>query len=48
VACAGERRFTVELDPLTRRVVQARGSHNRVCTAEEQQVLTRWLAALRG
>lgn len=48
LAFAGERRFTVELDPLTRRVVQARGKRNRACTAEEQQVMARWLQSLRG
>ncbi len=47
VAFAGERRFTVELDPLTRRVVQARGKRNRACTAEELQVMARWLESLR-
>jgi hypothetical protein len=46
VAYDGERRFTVEVDPLTRRVVQARGHRNRACTREELAVIDRWLAAI--
>ena len=45
VRFGGERRVTVELEPSTRRVVQARGFANRACTDEELAVIYRWLAA---
>ncbi|MFN0247009.1 MAG: PcfJ domain-containing protein [Kofleriaceae bacterium] len=38
-----ERAFTIELEPSTRRVVQARGTRNRECTAAEMAVVERWL-----
>lgn len=40
------RRITVELDPVTGRIVQARGACNRAATPEEQTMLARWLAAV--
>jgi hypothetical protein len=40
--CNGERRLTLELDPQTRRIVQARGPHNRHPTEEEQQQIEAW------
>ena len=38
-----ERAFTVELEPSTRRVVQARGVRNRECSVSELAVVERWL-----
>jgi hypothetical protein len=46
VTLDGERRITVELDPSTRAVVQARGLRNRECEPEERELLRRWLDAL--
>lgn len=44
--CAGGvRRITIELDPFTHRVVQARGVCNRATTHEEQTMISRWLTA---
>ena len=37
-----ERALTVEVHNATRRVVQARGRHNRSWTADERVVLKRW------
>lgn len=45
--CAnGTRRITIELEPTSRRIAQARGTCNRSATPEEQSVISRWLAAL--
>jgi hypothetical protein len=41
----GLRKITVELDPTSHRIVQARGACNRAATSEEQAVLARWLSA---
>jgi len=38
----GERRLTVEVNPLTRRIGQARGSFNRSTTDDEYRVLSLW------
>jgi hypothetical protein len=38
------RLFTVEIEPTTRRVVQARGVSNRTCTDGELAFVQRWLA----
>jgi hypothetical protein len=43
----GERMFTIELEPATRRVVQARGVANRACTESELAVVARWLEAMK-
>jgi hypothetical protein len=40
------RRATVEVYPLRRRIVQARGPCNRSCDPEELDVLQRWLKRL--
>lgn len=37
------RVFTVEIEPATRRVVQARGIANRTCTESELALVERWL-----
>jgi hypothetical protein len=42
LTCDGERRLTLELDPQTRRIVQARGEHNRGPTPEEQAQMDEW------
>ncbi len=39
----GERRVTIELNPGSRVIVQARGLQNRVTTPEERRVIERWL-----
>ncbi|MEO8703849.1 MAG: PcfJ domain-containing protein [Kofleriaceae bacterium] len=39
----GDRVFTIELEPGTRRVVQARGVANRACTETELALVARWL-----
>lgn len=45
--CAnGTRRITIELEPTSRRIAQARGTCNRSATSEEQSVISRWLADL--
>jgi hypothetical protein len=46
LCCNGERRVTVEIDPHTRRAVQARGPYNRNPSVEEQAALGRWLRTL--
>jgi hypothetical protein len=46
VTLDGARRITVELDPSTRGVIQARGLRNRECSPEERDLLRRWLDAL--
>jgi len=43
----GVRQVTVELDPASRRVVQARGPYNRPCSAGEIDLLQRGPAATR-
>lgn len=43
---AGDRQVTVELEPTSRRIVQARGKNNRGCLPRELQVLRRWLDSL--
>lgn len=40
----GQRVITIELEPGSRRVVQARGPYNRACTADELALVERWLA----
>ena len=40
------RRFTIELDPRSRQLVQARGMRNRTCDAGELAVVGRWLAEM--
>jgi hypothetical protein len=42
----GTRRCTVELDPVNRRLVQARGKRNRACDPDEWRFMTRWLTFL--
>lgn len=42
----GLRRATVQIDPLKREIVQARGVRNRTCDREELDVVARWLATL--
>ena len=37
-----DRRLTVEIEPCTRSVVQARGPFNRSADAEEQEVISLW------
>jgi len=44
---AGRRTLTVELDPETMCIVQARGVCNREATADERRTLELWLATLR-
>ncbi|APR78908.1 Hypothetical protein A7982_04255 [Minicystis rosea] len=45
--CAGGvRKVTIELDPVSRHMVQVRGACNRPATAEEQAVLARWQKAI--
>ena len=38
----GRQEITVEIDPVTLRVVQARGFQNRVASVDEDVVLTQW------
>jgi hypothetical protein len=44
VSYNGERRFTVEIDPRSKQLVQARGARNRNCHDDESALLMRWLA----
>ncbi|NTU80475.1 MAG: hypothetical protein HGA45_14030 [Chloroflexales bacterium] len=46
LCCNGERRVTVEIHPLTRRVVQARGPYNGNPSVEDQAALDRWLRTI--
>jgi PcfJ-like protein len=41
----GARRITVEINPATGQVVQARGTCNRPATSEEQRVIRHWVDA---
>lgn len=43
----GVRAFTIEIEPATRRVVQARGLANRTCTDIELALVARWLDATK-
>lgn len=43
---SGSGEVTVELDPNTRRILQARGTCNRAVTPDEQAVIGRWLQAI--
>lgn len=42
----GARCATVQVDPQTREIIQARGVRNRNCARDELEVLTTWLATL--
>jgi hypothetical protein len=42
----GIRRITVEIDPRTKKVMQARGPFNREAQPEEQEVMWMWMKAM--
>ncbi len=42
------RRFTVEIDPRSRQLVQARGARNRSCDDAELALVRRWLVEMRA
>ena len=38
------RCITIEINPHTKKIVQARGSHNRAPQAQEQAIIEKWLS----
>ncbi|NLX96916.1 MAG: hypothetical protein GXY83_12135 [Rhodopirellula sp.] len=42
----GRRRITIEITPRTKQIVQARGPYNREADAEEQRVMSQWMATI--